>query len=533
MTIRTPIDSLSLEEAVGQLICPTLFGANLLGQPYDEAGILADLERYKWGGYILHHGQAAPTKDRLATLQRASRVPLLIAADMEHGAGQQLDGLSVFPTAMAFGAAGDRHLVRDLGAWTAREALSVGVNWILAPVADVTNNPLNPIINIRSFGGRPEEVGELVAAFVEGCQGQGAIACAKHFPGHGDTSIDSHSRLAMVDADKARLDAIEFPPFRSAIRSDVASIMTAHLALPGVDPVERPATLSPLVMTEILRGELGFEGLIVTDALVMGGITKTIDPIEAAIQAIAAGCDVLLMPPDPRGTFDAVLAAVRSGRLSESLVRAAAARVLKAKERLETAAAAPERSAAQVAEQAAEQAVTLAKGATAPVLPRETLVLAVDDGVEPDRLITWAAAADRYGMTNLATVSPETSEAEWRQLAERAHQAGTVLLAVFSPIRIHKDRSLLADSLRQRLESLAKGQVTAVVSFSSPFLVGQFPGATWWVLAYGTRPVQIEAAARALFEHRRFPGRLPVAIPKQLNPVDAKDGPTSRGPSFA
>ena len=523
-----------LEAAVGQLICPTLFGGQLRDRPYESDAIHAELTRYGWGGYILFHGDRETTRERVAALQANSPIPLLIAADMEHGAGQQVRGLSVFPTAMAFGAADDLQLDYEMGAWTAAEAREVGVNWILAPVADVTNNPRNPIINIRSFGGDAERVSRAVEAFIKGCQDQGSLACAKHFPGHGDTETDSHSRRGVVHADRARLDAVELPPFRAAIQADVAAIMTAHLEVPALGATGMPATVSRAVMTGLLREELGFEGLVVTDALVMGGITRTQDPVDAAIDALLAGCDMLLMPPDPVATYEAILQAVASGRLPEARVREAASRVLKAKERLGAPRKPlPSRPAPELASEVARKALTVAKGKQTMHLPTRTFALAVDDGVEPDRLDNWKELLEAHGWEG-AIAGHGTTDADWQALQARAEQAEAILIGVFSPIRVSKDRSLLPASLVDPLRVLCRLRPTTVISFSSPFLVAQFPEAEAWVLAYGTRRFQIEAAVTALAEGQPMSGHMPVSLPQEAleAPRDAAP-PPSGGPSFA
>jgi beta-glucosidase-like glycosyl hydrolase len=521
-----------LDEAIGQLICPTLFGGQLRDRPYDRERIHADLDQYGWGGYILFHGDRDATRERLDDLQAESRIPLLVSADMEHGAGQQIRGLHTFPTAMAFGAAADPQLAYELGAWTASEAMEVGVNWILAPVADVTNNPLNPIIAIRSFGGDPEQVARSVEAFIRGCQEQGALACAKHFPGHGDTETDSHTRLGTVHADRARLDAVELPPFRAAIQANVAAIMTAHLAVPALGAHDVPATVSPEVMTGLLREELGFNGLIVTDALVMGGIRRHQDPVDAAIDALLAGCDMLLMPPDPVATHEAIRQAVESGRLPASRIRDAVTRVLRAKARVGTRRKPlPTRSAAMLAEDVSRKALTAAKGDPAMRLPARTFALALDDGADPDRLNCWAEATQRQGWDG-AIAGHGTSAADWDAILQRAETADAVLLGVFAPIRVSKDRSLLPASLVAPLQELCRRRPTTLVSFDSPFLVGLFPEAEAWVLTYGSRDFQIEAAIAALARGSGMPGRLPVVIPTGLvAPVDDAP-PPSGGPAF-
>jgi beta-glucosidase-like glycosyl hydrolase len=507
---------LSLEAAIGQLICPTLFGGQLRPQAYDESAVLADLAAYGWGGYILFHAPADVIAERTATLQAHSAVPLLLAADMEHGAGQQADGLTIMPPAMAYGATGDPACSAALGAWTASEARRIGVNWVFAPVADVTNNPYNPIIAIRSFGGDPQAVADHVAAFVRGCQGQGVLACAKHFPGHGDTATDSHSRLGAVAADRQRLEAVEWPPFKAAIAAGVASVMSAHLAVPALDAADVPATLSKAVMTGLLRKEWGFEGLIITDALLMGGIVSVCDPAEAGVEALLAGCDMLLMPPDPIALFNAVRQAVQDGRLPESRVFESAARILAAKAQVQAPPGPlPEGSAADHAATVARRAVTLARGSANWAFPAGWGVVTVLDGATAESLSPWLEGLPALQPGGTASVGADADEATWQTLAEAAESWPGLLFAVASPIRVSKDRSLLPQGLVERLHDLAKGRPFAVLTFSSPFLAAQFPSATAALLTYGTTADQQRAAIAAL-RSGDFPGQVVVTMPETL-----------------
>jgi beta-glucosidase len=281
------------------------------------------------GGVILLGGAAAELRLRTRQLAFWADQPLLLCADVEEGVGQRFAGASWLPPPLGLGRlhgrdpAAARNLAEQYGRCTGREARALGLNWVLGPVCDVNNNPANPVINVRAWGETPAVVGELAAAFINGVQGEGVLACAKHFPGHGDTSADSHLDLPVLPHRRDRLDAIELPPFRRAIASGVASMMTAHLLLPALDP-ERPATLSPVVLTQLLRHDLGFSGLVVTDALVMEAIAARHEPGEAAVLALEAGADLVLMPSDPWRAIDAILAALETGRLSvEGLQRSA------------------------------------------------------------------------------------------------------------------------------------------------------------------------------------------------------------------
>ena len=273
------------------------------------------------GGVILLGGSAGEVRLRTRQLGAWASEPLLLCADVEEGVGQRFEGASwlVPPLALARIHASDPALALDLarryGACTGREARQLGLNWVLAPVCDVNNNPANPVINVRAWGEDPATAGALAAAFCRGAQAEGVLTCAKHFPGHGDTASDSHLELPLLPHSRARLEAVELPPFWDAIEADVAAVMTAHLLLPALD-ADHPATLSRAVLTGLLRQELGFEGLIVTDALVMEAIAGRYGASEAAVLALEAGADLVLMPGDADGAIDAVVAAVHSGRLS-------------------------------------------------------------------------------------------------------------------------------------------------------------------------------------------------------------------------
>jgi len=290
------------------------------------------------GGIILLGGSAAEVGLRSQQLQGWAKVPLLIAADVEEGVGQRFAGASWFPPPLALGAIAQTDLNRaiayaeQMGRTTAQEALAIGINWLLAPVVDVNNNPGNPVINLRAWGETPEDVSHLTTAFLRGAQCYSVLTAAKHFPGHGDTAIDSHLELPLMLHDRSRLAQVEFPPFKAAIAQGIDAIMTAHLQVPSLDE-QFPATFSVLVAQE-LRQRLGFEGLIVTDALVMGAITRQYGANEAPVLAIAAGADVLMMPVDPPGAIQAICAAVESGRIAVEQIHASLERIWRAKQKV-------------------------------------------------------------------------------------------------------------------------------------------------------------------------------------------------------
>ncbi len=291
------------------------------------------------GGVILLGGSAAEVALRTQQLQDWARLPLLIAADVEEGVGQRFAGAIWQPPPLAVGAIAQRQLdqavayAEQLGAATAEEALAIGINWILAPVVDVNNNPNNPVINLRAWGETPEIVNPLIAAFIRGAQTYPVLTTAKHFPGHGDTNIDSHLEIPLIPHDKARLAAIELPPFQTAIAAGVDAVMTAHLQIPAWD-AEFPATLSRPILTTLLRQELGFSKLIVTDALVMGAITNHYGADQAAVLAVEAGADLLLMPADPESAIQAVCRAVETEHIPVAQIHDSLERIWQAKSKV-------------------------------------------------------------------------------------------------------------------------------------------------------------------------------------------------------
>lgn len=297
------------------------------------------LSELNLGGVILLGGSAIEVKARSQQLQSWAQIPLLIAADIEEGVGQRFPGATWFAPPMALSEIANKDwdlalkYARLMGAITAQEAIAIGINWLLAPVVDVNNNPDNPVINIRAFGENSQIVSELTTAFIEGAKPYAILTTAKHFPGHGDTATDSHLDLPNIPHDNSRLTRVELPPFINAIATGVDSVMSAHLTIPAWDK-EYPATLSQKIMTGKLREELGFTGLIVTDALIMGGITKYASAEEMAVLAVNAGADVLLMPQDPQIAIESVYQAVISGKITEERIEQSLQRIEEAKESL-------------------------------------------------------------------------------------------------------------------------------------------------------------------------------------------------------
>jgi beta-N-acetylhexosaminidase len=322
--VQAWLRGMTLRDKIGQLIIIHSYGENPRARSKAWKEYVHAVRDLRVGGVVVinrvvggsvrnaePHAMAA----FLNRLQRLAKVPLIAAADFERGASMRVSGTAKFPHLMAFGAADDPELTRALGAATAKEARAMGIQWVFAPDADVNNNPDNPIINIRSFGEDPQLVARHVQAFIRGAHADPAdrvLVTAKHFPGHGDTSVDSHMELPSLAADQSRMDAVELVPFRAAVQAGVDSIMTAHMSVPAYESELVPATVSRKILTGIIREKLGFGGLIVTDAMDMQGLVKQFTSGEAAVRALEAGVDVLLMPADP----DSVVKAVRSKRVS-------------------------------------------------------------------------------------------------------------------------------------------------------------------------------------------------------------------------
>lgn len=336
------LESLSLEQQVAQMVVVRasgyLFDHQILYPAWEPPSSLLQhwVQDFGVGGVILLGGSAGELAIRSQQLQDWANIPLLICADIEEGVGQRFGGATWFPPPMAIGSialkdsAQALQYAEKMGAITAQEALAIGINWVLAPIVDVNNNPLNPVINVRAFGETSETVSQLASAFIRGAQQYPVLTTAKHFPGHGDTATDSHIDLPVLPHTPPRLATVELPPFEAAIAQGVDAIMSAHLLIPGWDD-RYPATLSRQVLTELLRNCLQFEGLIVTDALIMGAIANRYGADEAPVMAVEAGADILLMPVNPETAIQAVCDAVREGRISRDRIRESVERIWKAK----------------------------------------------------------------------------------------------------------------------------------------------------------------------------------------------------------
>ncbi len=465
----------------------------------------------------------------LNQMQRLVKVPLLVSADLERGASMRLNATTVFPHAMAFAAAQEPSAARTEGEVTAREARAVGIHWVFYPVADVNNNPDNPIINIRSFGEDPAEVSKYVDAFIEGAHADKKsliLTTAKHFPGHGDTSTDSHMNMATITADRDRLNRVEFAPFRSAIEHGVDSIMTAHIAVPALDDSGLPATLSSKILTGILREQLGFKGLVVTDALEMGGIAKGFKPGEAAVRALEAGADVLLMPTDPHAAIEAVTAAVRSGRISKKRLDASLSRLLLAKARVGLGQGAtvdlekvtevlnsPESNAA--AQAVADRSVTLVKGGAALADPATTCFLALAESrTSPQGQAFADEIRKRAPAAHVAVLNSQMTAEEVAAGDQQASGCEATVVAAFVSVAAYRGNVSLGGVFPGLMERLiGSGKPVSLVSLGNPYLFRNFTGVASYMTTFSTVPPSEVAAVKVLFGEIPAMGKLPVTIP--------------------
>lgn len=540
--VDATLAGLTLREKAGQLIMPWV-GGDYVARDSEELDRLAEwVERHGIGGVVISVGMPLSYAAKLNALQRRAAVPLLVTSDMENGPGMRMAGIyslphllpqgggTSFPPVMALGAAKSERLAYELGRVLAREARAVGVHMTFGPVLDVNSNPANPIINTRSFGEDPALVARLGRAYIRGARDAGLMTTAKHFPGHGDTSEDSHLVLPSITADRARMEAVELPPFREAIAEGVDAVMTAHIAVTGVlGPDAPPATLSPWFMTDLLRGDMGFEGLLFTDAMTMGGVVEEFGGgDEVLVRALEAGADVLLMPADVAEAVDAVVAAVEAGRIAEARLDASVRRLLEAKaraglhrERLVDVAAVDGvvavRAHTAAAREIAERSLTLARDRTGlvPIRPDHQRILVVSyvERVNPVAGRVFLETLDRLA-PEAARVDPRTTDAEWDALRARADSADLVIVTAEMAPREFAGTVDPAGAFGAWVEKLAAdGAPVVAVSFGSPYLLDAFPSVPAYLLAWGGADVSQVAAAEALLGLVPIGGRLPISLP--------------------
>jgi beta-N-acetylhexosaminidase len=558
---------LSPEEKVGQLFMVWV-RAEFLNVASPEYLQLRDTMRkyhlgsfamtVRWDPPFLYRNEPYEAAVLLNRLQQDSKLPLLIAADFERGLSMRLHGATEFPHAMAFGATGNPEYAEAFGRITAQEARAIGVHWNFFPVADVNSNPANPIINTRSFGEDPRQVGDLVAAYIRGARSNGMMTTAKHFPGHGDTSTDSHLGVAQVTGDIARLQSVELPPFRKAIEAGVDSVMVAHVTVPALDAQpDRVASTSPAIVTGLLKEQLGFKGIVVTDALDMAGLTRLYAAHigRAAVDAFKAGNDLLIIPADLDASYQAVLEAVKSGEISPARLDASVLKILKAKaavglnkerlvniEKLSEVIGEPDNVA--LGQHIMDDAVTLVRdnGKLLPLkrmgtveggLPyqkgeevrnRLVVVVLVDDvRADAGRTLENQIRA-READVNVMYVDSRIVDGMSSGVLKAVDEAQTVIAAVYAvPVAgravqgtngLTNSVSLPDASAALLQEILNRGKdKTVVLAMGNPYVAQSFPAIQNYVCTFSNVSIAEVSATKALFGEIAIHGHLPVTIP--------------------
>jgi beta-glucosidase-like glycosyl hydrolase len=532
--VKKTLAKMTLEEKVAQMVAWRYLG-RFVNRDSDYLKELVDLvAKKKIGGLIIFGGEVYETAQLTNFLQGKAKVPLLIGADFEWGVAMRINGTTLFPPFMALGAANSEDLAYKMGKITAVEARAIGIHMTYAPVVDVNINPDNPIISTRSLGENPEDVGRLAASFIKGCQENGLIATAKHFPGHGDTDMDSHSTLPTIKGDKGRLEKVELYPFAQAIQAGVRAIMTAHLYVPALDPTPGlPATLSPLILAQLLRKEMGFKGLIITDAMTMGGITNTFTAQEASLKAVEAGVDMVLLPPDPPGVIEALVRAVSSGAVQESRINESVTRILELKagaglhkNKLVDINLLPLKVASK--ENLEQATLTFEKSVTLVKNERNILPLSLATVLKKIAVFSLSSDPDDYyaGSSFIREVQKRrpgifsfyadafTGQEYIQEAKDKASDADIIIFALFSSLRTAKGSVDLLPKHVELVKQLAAGPAKIVVlSFGSPYFLRHFPEVDAYLCLYRNTAQAQEVAAKAIFGEIDIEGRLPVSIP--------------------
>ena len=546
--------TLTLREKAAQMVWPTVLGDYTSGDSPQWQHLTDYVRREKVGGFTISVGSPTEVAAKLNALQEMSSIPLVFGADLEAGAGFRarggyfipnaidLGGAVVFPPEMAIGATGDTSLAYEQGRLTAIEGRALGIHIAYAPVLDVNNNPANPVINTRSYGEDPALAARLGAAFIRGVQDNGMIATGKHFPGHGDTGVNSHLALPVVTVSRNRLDSVELVPFRAAVASGVGAIMSFHGAMPALDSSGVPGTLSQKVLTDLLRNELKFTGIIISDAMDMAGVLNQYGAVEAVKRAVVAGVDILIQPLNVTQTIDAVVAGVKEGRYTEARIDQSVKRILKAKEDLglnrkklvsldSLRYVVGDSSHTAMARRIAERSITLAKDSLSQV-PIATAgnprVLSITVGRRTDLSAGVAFNGELRGsIQNLRTefLAAEDPAADYARLERAADSADVTIVSSY----VGQNWDAVSASAPQAFASFvqrlaSKGKRPIVVSFGNPYLLQQIPFVSAYVVAWGGFPLSQAAAAHALLGKQPITGKLPISIP-----LDGRSVPRGTG----
>lgn len=534
--VQDKLNNMTLREKIAQMIISYSDGFALSENSAEFKRIKNLIENQKIGGLIFFKGNAVQEAELINKFQSYSDVPLLISGDFERGTGMRLVDGSIFPNNMGLGATRNPDLAYKMGLQIAKECKAIGVHQNYAPVMDVNNNPNNPIINVRSFGEDPNLVSELGSAMIKGLQDGGIIATAKHFPGHGDTDIDTHNDLPVLNFDKNRLKRIELVPFQNAINTGVKSVMTAHISFPALESnPEIPASLSPNIVNGLLSDEMGFYGLKVTDALNMAGITKHFTTKQVALMCVEAGIDLILMPQGEVITIDAIEMAVRDGKITESRIDNSARKILEAKKWLgldnynpvevnNVSAIVNSEESKNLSQLIADESITLVKNVNGNIpfgrkMAKDNqtcLVVSLNNGNEKansDFFLNAFSEKSKNYFTDLKSfdITGEVKNSE--EIFNAASDYKYVIIPIYAKVKIKTGTVGLPKSQLDLINGLIeRGKDVCVISFGNPYLLQGFKSIDSYICAYGDGESTINAAIKSLFGEISFKGKLPVTI---------------------
>lgn len=529
------LSSMTLREKIAQMIVTNSFGYDLDINSPEYVRLSNLIVNEKIGGVIFFKGNSIQQTELTNKLQSLSVTPLLISADYERGTKMRLDDGSLFPSNMAIGATRNPELAYLMGLQIAKECRSMGVHQNYAPVVDINNNSLNPIINVRSFGEDPELVSLMSEKLIKGLQEGKVIATAKHFPGHGDTEIDSHNDLPVLNFSRERLENLELIPFKNAIKNNVMSVMIAHLSLPSLDAEANvPASLSKNIVEGLLINELKFNGLIVTDALNMAGVVKHFSVQEVALRCVNAGIDLILMPQGESAAIDAIENAVINGSISEERINISARKILNAKSWLKldenkltdvskVSTIVNSDEAKIISQKIADESITLVKNSSS-IIPftgageKSCLIVSMNNGNEKansDYFLNRFSEKNKFKSTSFFDLTGDVINAS--EILTEASAYDIVIIPVYAKVKIQTGTVGLPQSQLDLINSLvSNGKKVAVVSFGNPYLIQGFPEVDTYICAYADAETSINSVIDSFYGTIKYKGKLPVSISNEF-----------------
>lgn len=529
--VEQKLSSMTLREKIAQMIVSYSDGFTISESSPQYKRVSNLITNEKIGGLIFFKGNSVQEADLINKFQSLSETPLLISADFERGTKMRLEDGSLFPNNMALGATRNPSLAYEMGLQIAKECRAIGVHQNYAPVMDINNNSLNPIINVRSYGEDPQLVSSMADQFIKGLQDGNVIATAKHFPGHGDTDIDSHNDLPVLNFSKERLDNLELIPFKSAIDAGVMSVMIAHLSLPAVDNESFvPASLSRSIIEGVLINELKFKGLVVTDALNMEGVVKHFSTEDVALRCVNAGVDLILMPQGETVTISTIENAVNNGTISEERINLSAAKILKAKEWLKLndnkltnagniSSVVNSEDARRISQKIADESITLVKnnGSLIPfssASSQSCLIVSLNNGNETansNYFLSRFSEKNNFSSTSYYDINGEVKNKS--EIVSDAANYDVIIIPVYAKVKIKTGTVGLPQSQISMInEIIQSGKKVVVISFGNPYLIQGFPGVDSYMCAYGDAETSINAVIDAFYGTIKCKGKLPVTI---------------------